>query len=503
MLFSSQEFIFAFLPLTVIAAMAVGWLAGRAGALLVLLAASLVFYGWWNPAYLILLLASIAGNYAVGLALMRMRSKGLLALAVAFNLGLIAYFKYAGFLTGIANDALGTGWSAGGIALPLAISFFTFQQIAYQVDVYQGKVTDRNFLHYCLFVSFFPQLIAGPIVHHREVVPQYLKETVFHLRLANLWVGLAIFVIGLYKKVVFADGIAVYADTVFGAAAGGPGFFDAWAGTLAYTFHIYFDFSAYSDMAIGLARIFNIKLPMNFHSPYKATSIIEFWQHWHMTLSRFLRDYLYIPLGGNRKGPTRRYVNVMVTMLLGGLWHGAAWTFVFWGGLHGAYLAVNHGWRAVKRRFGLDRRPPSALGRGVSRLVTFLAVVIGWGFFRADSFSDALGVLSGMAGLNGIGAATSIVEPAAYAWLAVLLGVVWLMPNTQELMADQDPVLEDEEHPLPQSVIQARERLSAGGPIWKNRPLWLLPFIVVSGAVVGMIVLYRGAETADFIYFVF
>ena len=293
MLFSSQEFIFVFLPVVVLATWATGRAAGRSAALVVLLAASLVFYGWWNPPFLVLLAASIAGNYVAGLYLMGRPSKGFLAATVVFNLGLIAYFKYAGFLTSIANDALGTGWSAGDIALPLAISFFTFQQIAYQVDVYQGKVTDRNFLHYCLFVSFFPQLIAGPIVHHREVVPQYLKETVFHPRLANLWVGLAIFVIGLYKKVVFADGIAVYADTVFDAAAVGPGFFDAWAGTLAYTFQIYFDFSAYSDMAIGLARIFGIKLPMNFHSPYKATSIIEFWQHWHMTLSRFLCDYLY------------------------------------------------------------------------------------------------------------------------------------------------------------------------------------------------------------------
>ena len=506
MLFSSQTFIFAFLPLTALCVMAAGRLAGRKGALLAALAASLVFYGWWNPPYLILLLISIGGNYGAGLILMQRPSRLALALIVAFNLGLIAYFKYAGFLAGIANDIIGSGISAGDIALPLAISFFTFQQIAFQVDVYQGKVKDRNFVNYCLFVSFFPQLIAGPIVHHREVVPQYRGDHAFRPAFSDVWVGVVIFVIGLYKKVVFADGIAVYADSIFGAAGGGLGLVDAWAGTLAYTFQIYFDFSGYSDMAIGLARMFGIKLPLNFHSPYKATSIIDFWQRWHMTLSRFLRDYLYFPLGGNRKGPGRRYVNVMVTMLLGGLWHGAAWTFVFWGGLHGAFIVVNHGWRAVKRRFDLDQAPPTAWRRTASRLLTFLAVVVAWTFFRAESFSDAIAVLSGMAGLNGLAIdGRTLVEPAVFGWLAVLLGIVWLAPNTQELLADQDPVLEDAGHPLPDSVVRARERARAhlDGPLLTRRYLWLLPATAVSGFVAGLIVLYRGAETADFIYFVF
>jgi alginate O-acetyltransferase complex protein AlgI len=502
-LFSSVEFIFGFLPVTVLAVMAAGALAGRRGALLVLLVASLAFYGWWKPPYLILLLVSIGANYAMGSILMRSPSRTLLALVVAFNLGLIAYFKYAQFLLNIANDTTATGWTAGDIALPLAISFFTFQQIAYQVDVYQGKVTGRSFLNYSLFVSFFPQLIAGPIVHHREIVPQYERTTVFRLELSNVWVGLVIFIIGLYKKVVIADGISVYADALFLASNVEPEFLDAWAGTLAYTFQIYFDFSGYSDMAIGLARIFGIKLPLNFHSPYKAASIIEFWQHWHMTLSRFLRDYLYIPLGGNQKGPPRRYLNVMVTMLLGGLWHGAAWTFVFWGGLHGAFLAVNHGWRWIKQRMNWARAEPGPWTRPISRVFTFLAVIVGWVFFRAETFESAISVLHGMAGLNGgLNPAAPLVEPAAFLWLGVLLLVVWFAPNTQEWMAAHDPCLEDDEHPLPASVEHARAA-AASGFLWRRRVLWLVPFTATMAVLLGMIVVYRGAETADFIYMVF
>ena len=517
MLFSSSEFLFGFLPATVLAVMLSGLLVGRGAALFVLLVASFIFYAWWAPPYLVLLLVSITVNYCIGVLLMGRPSKALLALAVVFNIGLIAYFKYAQFLLDIAGEASGVAWSAGGIVLPLAISFFTFQQIAFQVDAYQGKVSDRNFLNYCLFVAFFPQLIAGPIVHHREVVPQYLRDTVFRPSFSNLWVGLIIFVIGLYKKVVIADGISVYADLVFGAAVVEPTLFDAWAGTLAYSFQIYFDFSGYSDMAIGMARVFGIKLPLNFHSPYKATNIIEFWQHWHMTLSRFLRDYLYIPLGGNRRGIGRRYVNLMATMLLGGLWHGAAWTFIFWGGLHGAYLVINHGWRSLRRGLGFDPGHSTAWGRGVSRGVTFLAVVVAWVFFRSENFDDALSVLGGMAGLNGIVFPTALndmlgspgiaeihgktlmVEPIAYAWLGAILLVVWLAPNTQELMANYDPVLEDAEHPLPRSVIESRD----GGLPWRRRLVWLVPFSATSGVVAAMIVAYRGAETADFIYFVF
>ena len=355
MLFSSVEFIFLFLPTVAAVYFGLAHLMGRRTALAWLIVSSLVFYGFWNPPYLALLVGSIAGNYFLGQTLARRASKPLLGLGVAFNLGLIAYFKYADFFIGNAGTLFGAELPAADIVLPLAISFFTFQQIAFLVDVYQGKVDDPDFLHYALFVSFFPQLIAGPIVHHSEVIPQFRSEKAFHPNWSGLWAGLAIFLVGLQKKIVLADGIAAYANSVFdGAAATAPTFFPAWIGALAYTFQLYFDFSGYTDMAIGLALIFGITLPLNFDSPYKAVNIIDFWRRWHMTLARFLRVYLYVPLGGNRKGQPRRYVNLMVTMLLGGLWHGASWTFVFWGGLHGAYLAINHAWHALRRRMGHD-----------------------------------------------------------------------------------------------------------------------------------------------------
>lgn len=509
MLFSSIEFVFGFLPITVLVVMVAAFAGGRRAALLVLVAASFIFYAWWNPPFFILLFTSIVGNYGAGYLLMRRPSKVLLSIVVVFNIFLIAYFKYAQFLLDIAGDISGTTLNAGNIALPLAISFFTFQQIAFQVDAYRGQIKDGNFLNYCLFVSFFPQLIAGPIIRHGEVMPQYLKNTAFRPVLSNVWIGLIIFVIGLYKKIVIADGISVYADAVFGAAVVEPTLLDAWAGTLAYTFQIYFDFSGYSDMAIGLARIFGIKMPLNFHSPYKATNIIDFWRRWHMTLSRFLRDYLYIPLGGNKLGKGRRYINIMATMVLGGLWHGAAWTFIFWGALHGAYLGINHGWRWTKRRFGFDTGPSTAAGRALSGLVTFLAVIVGWVFFRAETFTDAVAVLQGMAGLNGVLWPSAIsdtpllVGSAAYVWIAVILAIVWLAPNTQEWLADHDPVLDDDRHLLRDSIRKGTFETSLFGTVWRRRLLWLVPFGAVSGVLTAMIIVYRGADTADFIYFIF
>ena len=258
--------------------------------------------------------------------------KSVLIFAIALNLCLLGYFKYVDFLVGGLNDLFGSSISAGNIVLPLAISFFTFQQIAYLVDVYRQKVSERSFVEYFLFVTFFPQLIAGPIVHHAEVIPQFKERRFLRLSSQDLLIGLAIFSIGLYKKIVCADGIGIVADNLFDNVNADISLFDAWAGTLAYSLQIYFDFSGYSDMAMGLARIFGIRLPINFYSPYKSASIIEFWRTWHITLSRFLRDYLYIPLGGNRLGPFVRYRNLMIVMLLGGLWHGAGWNFVAWGG---------------------------------------------------------------------------------------------------------------------------------------------------------------------------
>jgi len=447
MLFNSYEFILFFLPVTLLVFFRIGGQARHKLAMLWLVCCSLFFYAWWNPAYLGLILASILFNYAVGIILGShpegRRKKTYLTLGIGCNLALLAYYKYAGFFVENVNNLTGTSFNPGVIALPLAISFFTFQQIAYLVDAYRSETREYNFLHYSLFVTFFPQLIAGPIVHHKEMLPQFGKNAIYRANDMHIAVGLTIFVIGLFKKVVMADGVAAYATPVFSAAEKGAalGFQDAWLGTLAYTLQLYFDFSGYSDMAIGLARMFGIRLPLNFNSPYKAHNIIEFWRRWHITLSRFLRDYLYIPLGGNRKGKLRRHVNLMVVMLLGGLWHGAGWTFVIWGALHGAYLIINHAWHTVKRLIGLKSGKTGNLGKNLSRAITFLAVAIAWVFFRSDSLAGATNMLSSMTGAGGI-AGTHIVPVDALYWIGALLAIAWLAPNTQQMMRRYKPALE-------------------------------------------------------------
>jgi len=495
MLFNSYAFIFAFLPVAVAGFFALQRLAGAQAAIAWLVLASLFFYGWWNPAYLALIGFSILFNYGVGTRLTRGlapgAAKALLALGVAVNLGLIGYFKYANFFADTLAAATGSDAQLAPIVLPLAISFFTFQQIAYLVDAYRGQTGRYGFLRYALFVTFFPQLIAGPIVHHGEIFPQFARTAFRRLKTDNLAVGLTIFTIGLFKKVVLADGVAAFATPVFDAAAAGaaPSLAEAWCGALAYTFQLYFDFSGYSDMAIGLARIFGLRLPLNFDSPYKATNIIDFWRRWHMTLSRFLRLYLYFPLGGNRKGPSRRYANLLLTMLLGGLWHGAGWTFVVWGGLHGLYLAVNHGWRALR-----GERPGTRAGRALSWALTFLAVVVGWVLFRAESFPAALAVLEGMAGGNGVlpgpDAAVPFDLDKAAAWLAVLFPITLLAPNTQQIMAAYRPAL-----------------ATSGGEIrparwaslrWRPTGAWALAG--AAGAVVAVLGL---ARVSEFLYFQF
>jgi alginate O-acetyltransferase complex protein AlgI len=398
-LFNSYIFIFAFLPLVWALFRALSFARKGRLAMGVLVLGSLTFYAYWNPPYVIVIVLSILFNYFFGRLIDRSvrRRKLLLAFGVGVNLLNIAYFKYTNFLLVNANALLGLNLSMHHIVLPLGISFFTFQQVAYLVDCYRGVVREKSFVSYAVFVSFFPQLIAGPIVHHKEMMPQFLRRETFRFSIENLSLGAAMFSLGLFKKAVIADTLSPFAIGLFDQS--GPAFFgDAWLGALAYTFQIYFDFSGYSDMALGLGKMFNIDIPINFNSPYKATSIIDFWRRWHMTLSRFLKDYLYIPLGGNRKGPVRRYVNLMATMLLGGLWHGAAWTFVLWGGLHGLYLCVNHLLRACFKKL-----PFLAPPRWAAWTATFLSVVVAWVFFRATTLARAIEILKGMAGLNGFG----------------------------------------------------------------------------------------------------
>jgi D-alanyl-lipoteichoic acid acyltransferase DltB (MBOAT superfamily) len=467
-LFNSYVFVFCFLPLALIVFHTIGRSGRRRLAIAWLVTASLFFYGWWNPRFLALIAGSMLFNFGMGRVLSdeRWRRTWVLAVGVAANLGLIAYFKYANFLANNFDRFVETSFELAPIVLPLAISFFTFQQIAYLVDARRGKTSEHDFLDYCLFVTFFPQLIAGPIVHHREMLPQFGRASVYRFRYDKLSVGVTLFVIGLFKKVVIADGIALYADPVFDAAAQGLALshLEAWGGAIAYSFQIYYDFSGYSDMAIGLAAMFGVRLPLNFNSPYKATSIIDFWRRWHMTLSRFLRDYVYISLGGNRKGEARRLSNLMITMLLGGLWHGAGWRFVIWGGLHGLYLIINHVWRRLVPR--APDATPSRWGAGVGRTLTFSGVVIAWVFFRADNFQAAVNMLHAMFALDGFALPpTPVWETGALAsWLQqagvevrelphfaggaelVALAALWLhvtwAPNSQQLLAEHRPALE-------------------------------------------------------------
>jgi len=393
LLFNSYEFIFLFLPVTFFVYFYLNRLRLTEASKAFLVVASLFFYAWWNVKYLPLILLSMVVNYAIGRELAnhkrrnrRYNPKALLTAGIVFNLGLLGYYKYADFFIENINR-LGTHLPLLHLALPLAISFYTFQQIAYLVDSYRGQTKEYDFLNYAVFVTFFPQLIAGPIVHHADMMPQFAKLRNKVQNPANIALGLFIFFMGLFKKVVIADTFAQWATQGFDVAKS-LNMTEAWVTSLSYTFQLYFDFSGYTDMAIGAALLFNIRLPMNFYSPYKAVSIQDFWRRWHITLSHFLRDYLYIPLGGNRKGRFRTYLNLFITFLLGGIWHGAGWTFVAWGALHGTALVIHRVWR------DLQLKMPKLLGW----FITFNFINVAWVFFRAKNFDDALKVLKGMFG---------------------------------------------------------------------------------------------------------
>ena len=397
MLFNSYEFIFLFLPFSFFIYFFLLQKRLIIGAKGFLVFTSLFFYSWWNIAYLPIILSSMLFNYVIGNSLnenfkkVRIQKKSLLAFGIIANIALLGYFKYSDFFIENFNFAFDGSVPLLHLALPLAISFFTFQQIAYLVDSYRGETAEYDFLNYSLFVTFFPQLIAGPIVHHAEMMPQFKKTRNQVKNYRNIALGLFIFSIGLFKKVIIADTFAVWATNGFDIAKT-LNLFEAWATSLSYTFQLYFDFSGYTDMAIGAALLFNIKLPINFNSPYKATSIQDFWRRWHITLSRFLKEYVYIPLGGNRKGEFRTYTNLFATFLLGGIWHGAGWTFVFWGFLHGMALVIHRAWQKLGFKMNII----------LAWFITFNFINIAWVFFRAKEWDDAIKVLSGMVGSNGI-----------------------------------------------------------------------------------------------------
>jgi len=430
MLFNSYGFIFLFLPVTLFGAFICGRFSQLAPVIFLALA-SLAFYALGNWQFVPLLLMSIAFNYAIGYLLIErkltsaLRRAALIA-GVGGDLLILGIFKYAGFFAANLDTLFGTGWAVH-ILLPVGISFYTFTQIAFLVDAYRGNVARYALPHYALFVTWFPHLIAGPILHHRDMIPQFERDGIRRPDAHLIMCGIIIFGIGLFKKTCLADVIQPLVSQAFGPST--PTFDQAWIGALAYTFQLYFDFSGYSDMAIGLSLMFGVFLPLNFNSPYKAASIIDFWRRWHMTLSQFLRDYLYIPLGGNRRGRVLRYVNLMITMLLGGLWHGAAWTFVVWGALHGLYLCVNHAWM----NFGPKAGPRFEKVANVAALIlTFLCVVIAWVFFRADSIATALSVLSRMANPSHV--ALGPTELLYALLIAIYASMVWFAPNTQTIM---------------------------------------------------------------------
>ncbi|BAU65290.1 alginate O-acetylation protein [Stanieria sp. NIES-3757] len=464
MLFNSYVFIFLFLPITLIVFFSLGKFKLLQVAKIWLLACSLFFYGYWNPPYLLLMMISIVFNHQMGrlIGLIPLKSKQatvLLWIGLIINLIFIGYYKYANFFLATVNDLFASNLTFNEVILPLGISFYTFTQMAYLVDAYRGEIqgeTNYDLITYSLFVVFFPQLVAGPILRHDELIPQLHKLKNFIFSHKNFAYGITLFSLGLSKKVLIADNISPWVANVFNHASEIT-FIEAWVGALSYTFQLYFDFSGYSDMAIGLGLMFNIKLPINFNSPYKANSISDFWRRWHITLSNLLRDYLYIPLGGNRKGIIRQYLNLLTTMLLGGLWHGAGWTYILWGGLHGIYLSINHWWRKQKKPL------PQFLGWSI----TFIAVILSWVLFRAKNLHDGIEIIEAMIGIKGIvlpgepNGKLAILNsfgielkrwnqlnylPLAYGSKAVsifiLIGlIVWvkLLPNPQELLQQFKP----------------------------------------------------------------
>jgi alginate O-acetyltransferase complex protein AlgI len=429
MLFASLTFLIGFLPATILGALLTRRLFGRRAVLVFLSGASLVFYGWYYPPYLILLLGTITINHLLANRIHARPGKYITGIAIAINLALLGWFKYAGFLAEMVAVVSGETIGLLSIMLPLGISFFTFQQIAFLVDIYQRKAAPGNLVEYVFFITFFPQLIAGPIVHHRQLIPQLSKPNFARFLTYDITAGALLFCLGMAKKVLLADNLRIAADTLFETQALGIdiSMTEAWLGMISYTFQIYFDFSGYTDMALGLGLIFGLRLPENFRSPYKSRDIIEFWRRWNITLSTFLRDYLYLPLGGNRRGPVRRYMNLWIVMLLGGLWHGAGWQFVVWGALHGFYLTVNHIWAKFSKR-----RLPAVL----SYSLTFVCVLVAWVFFRAADFNQAFDILAALFHVQGpleLAIYADLQMVAALALFAAVLA--WTALNSVQIVA--------------------------------------------------------------------
>jgi D-alanyl-lipoteichoic acid acyltransferase DltB (MBOAT superfamily) len=486
MVFSSYDFLLAFLPLTLAGFYLLRRFGWREQSVTFLLVASLVFYAQWNLAHAALLVLSIAVNYALG----RLAAEGAndgarrwaLQIAIAFNLSLIFWFKYFNFAASNAAAVIGVDYTLLNIVLPLGISFFTFQQVAYVVDCHRTRAAEKNPRDFALFVAFFPQLIAGPIVHHRYTRPQFSELAKHPVNFDALPHGVMIFALGLAKKALIADPIARAIDPIYAAAGAGEaiGGFAAWAAMIGYSLQIYFDFSGYCDMAIGLALLFGVRLPVNFMSPYKARSIIEFWRRWHMTLSTFLRDYVYIPLGGNRRGEIFRLRNIFLTMLIGGVWHGAAWTFVVWGLIHASLITLNHAARLWLPQLDAMQSPVSIF---LKRAALLLAIMLAWIFFRSSDLGAAVTIAGGLLADPG----ETAIAPEICALMIFAAGLALFAPSSLEIAGYQ-------------------EKLSAAFPKpagFSTRFLQPTPMSALSTAILLIAGLAVAWKPAVFIYFNF
>jgi alginate O-acetyltransferase complex protein AlgI len=547
MLFNSYPFIFGFLPLTLAGFFLLGR-GSRAWAIRWLIVASLFFYAWWRPINLLIIAPSMIVNFLLARALQRLgheekrgAARWVLATGIAFNVLFLGYFKYANFFASATNDALGTNFVLARVILPLGISFITFQKIAFLVDVHARRIEEFTFEDYCLFVLFFPQLIAGPIVHYREMMPQFHRASA-RFDAENVAVGLTLFTFGLFKKVVLADAIAPMVTALFAHAATGAqiSFLPGWMAALGFTFQIYFDFSGYTDMALGLGRFFGVKFPPNFNSPLKASSIIDFWLRWHMTLTRFLTAYIYNPLSlwttrrraaqglrpfSARSPSTSGFIEVLMlptllTMFISGFWHGAGYLFILWGVLHGLYLTINHAWRLLAARRWPDRERYERVMKPIGFVITFVAVVAGMVVFRAPTVGIATNMLRGMVGLHGVALPATVVDHlgrfgamvgrldevalgddgfrALAKWILLLGFFALALPNTLQLLSAFEPALGVKPAVGRRSSAIGRLTAFRSRLIWHPTLVWAIAVCIL--AAIGM---YHLGGNSEFLYWQF
>jgi alginate O-acetyltransferase complex protein AlgI len=544
MLFNSDGFLFLFLPVTLCGFYLLGAVS-RTGALRWLILASLTFYAWWRPVNVLIIGPSILINFALARLLIRLNqgdgsrraSNAVLVLGICFNVVFLGFFKYADFISGTLNDVFGANLVLRHIILPLGISFITFQKIAFLIDVQAGRVRSFTFQDYCTFVLFFPQLIAGPIVHYREMMPQF-HSAACRFDKQNVAIGLTLLLLGLFKKVVLADNIALLVTPIYDHAASGgrTSLLLAWMAAVGFTLQLYFDFSGYTDMALGLGRFFGIKLPPNFNSPLRASSIIDFWLRWHMTLTRFLTAYIYNPLVlwltrrrltkkkpgiGGRDTTLGAFVVLLmfpmiVTMFISGLWHGAGYGFVVWGLIHGFYLTINHGWRVVAGRLWQDRRSYDRVMQPAGLILTFVSVTTAMVFFRSPTMASAIDLVRGIIGLNGIalpealfdrlGPMAGILGRAGVSavswnaqdfvktamWISVLMFVALACPNTLQILANHEPALGIK--PQPATFGIGRITLVE----WRASLPWAIAMSVIAG-----IAIFSTGGPSEFLYWQF